>query len=308
MAEMNTSEQMSEILDEAANLVLGDIAADVVHAYAESAADLEAIEVLQQIGSDEPRKWITELSSTYLNQVAHELRSIAALLREDLLVGSLEVLVRATVERVGRINWVLDHDPSITARRRTIRASFEILVSYQHYRIGIEKIGAGKADQKRVVREMKDARALVEQWFSDIQRPALDPTDPDSVPTPTISDWTIEGEQYPNYSQLARWAIPDSSIPDNVASGTYAALSAFSHPSFVAHRELLVRIQSSAVYYYDFDYLHRLIGLSLFGYVDSLKRWSSYFDISHLKFVEKLDPLSNRWQEIELSAGDLDSG
>jgi hypothetical protein len=304
MAEPNILEEMAAILEGAAALVLGDIRANVVQELGQSVAELEAIEMQQEIGSDLPRDWIRELTSTYLNQVAHELVAIAMLLKNEVVVGSIEVLVRATLERIGRINWVLDLDHHVSTRRRAIRASFEILVSYQHYRIGLSAIGAENASQRRVAREMRDLRNQVETWFDDIYKPPENPSDPASAETPTISEWTIEGEPYPNYSELARWAISDDSVGDNTSRGTYALLSAFGHPSFVAHRELLLEVDGATVYYYAQDYLDRLIRLSLFGFADSLKRWSSYFDISHNALVGQLDQLNARWEALELPGGD----
>lgn len=143
-----------------------------------------------------------------------------------------------------------------------------------------------------MAKDMRDKRALVESWFAEIERPI----GPDSRPTATVSDWIIEDEKYPGYEELSRWAIPDRSISDQVAKGTYAALCAFSHPSFVAARELRIIKDGRLIYGHDFSYVERLLRLALFGLGDAFKHWLGYYDHDHDRLVGRLDDIADRWE------------
>lgn len=144
MSEASIWEQTAVLLDEAASLVLDDVPAEPARRPGQSPAEFESTEFVRMFDNDRPATWIRELSGTYITEVGHELRALAHLLRFGCVAGSIEVLVRAAMERVGRSNWVLDADESVDARRRAVRASFETLVSFQRYRIGVEMIRADK--------------------------------------------------------------------------------------------------------------------------------------------------------------------
>jgi hypothetical protein len=279
------------MLDEAAGLVLEGIPDDPPRRWAQPMADFERSEFLRLLNSTLPADWIRELSGTYVTEAAHELRTLSFLIRAGHVAASIEVVVRAAVERIGRTNWVLDVDEAVDPHCRAKRASFETLVSFQRYRTGVDMIRADSKDRKRVANDMRKVRTLVEEWF-DIEKPLAGTG---AAPTPLVADWIIEGETYPTYESLSRWAIADRSISDGIAKGTYAALSAFSHPSFVAARELQLVRDNRSVYEHPVSYVERLLRLALFGLSDALKHWIAYFDWDHDRIVFLLDDIADRW-------------
>lgn len=154
-------------------------------------------------------------------------------------------------------------------------------------------IRAKASERAEIAKGFREIRAQVEQWF-EVERPLEDPLDPASE-SPHTWKWIIEGERYPTYEQLSRWAIFDKSVARSVPVGVYAGLSAFSHPSFIAARELRVVNNGLPGYQYDFDYVERAIRLVLFGLGDSFKHWLGYYDHDHDRLVARYDEVVSDW-------------
>jgi hypothetical protein len=126
----------------------------------------------------------------------------------------------------------------------------------------------------------------------------LDPCDEESVFSSDVSKWKVEGESYPTYEKLSRWAIRGDAFSGRIALGTYGALSSFSHPSFIAGREHRVVDNSRLTYTYDFDYIRRLISLAIFGLTGAFKMWVGYYDWEHDVLVARLDEIADKWDEV----------
>jgi hypothetical protein len=88
------------------------------------------------------------------------------------------------------------------------------------------------------------------------------------------------------------------SISDQVAKGTYAALSAFSHPSVIAGRELRTLRDQRMVYEHDFGYVERVLRFALLGLGDALKHWLGYYDHDHDRLVAALDSVADDWDAL----------
>jgi hypothetical protein len=85
---------------------------------------LDADSWVEAFGSDEPGGWISEIAVGYLGEAAYELKAIAKLLRSRIVAGTIDPLVRAVMERCGRVIWVLDDEPPDgTAFNRAARAA-----------------------------------------------------------------------------------------------------------------------------------------------------------------------------------------
>lgn len=295
--------EMADVIENAASLALNVDESDRVRRHELSHADFDEQVIVSQLDSARPVQWLSQAIGYYLSDCAYELKAIAHLLREGIVGGSLEVLVRAVVERVARIMWLLDLkleykgrtesvDTPTTPRIRALRASFEALVSAQMYRRGVDSLGAPSADQKQTAKVERSIREDVEKWFPAIVKPLLNPNDPNSF-DPSVNTWTIGGERYPTYSDLSVWAIAGEATSVARAKGTYAALSGWSHPNFIASMELRSPNHS---YDYDFDFLQRLLQLALFGYLKALKAWSGYYDFNADRFTSECDRLAATWE------------
>jgi hypothetical protein len=185
---------MADIAEAASDVVLNDIPTDPVRRFAKTRLDLDCEEFKSMFGSETPAAWISELTGVYLTEAARELETMALMLRSGSVVGSIEVLTRAVVERVGKINWVLDAE--VDSRTRALRASLETAVSLQHYRRATEDLGATGEIRNVLRREVRAQRDQMESWFT-FNKPLLDPCIAFSTPTADISEWSCEGDEHP---------------------------------------------------------------------------------------------------------------
>ena len=238
-----------------------------------------------------------ELTLAYILESSYELQALASLIETQCVAGTLEVLVRAVLERTGRITWILDSSESASAKVRGLRAAFEWNVCLYFYRRAIESVGTNQAI-KAIRKDNQNERQLLEQWFK-VEKESNDPCNPDSGPTSDISKWTLDGERYPNYTQLAHWILAEGTIGKKKAGGTYAGLSSFSHPNFIASREARTVEGSTVSYTYGLDYTERLIRLALFSFCYTLKRWASYYDANFDALAAETDSVIERWDALD---------
>ena len=264
-------------------------------------ADVDEAEFQHIFGTDRPAKWIAELSGAYLFECSYELRALSNMIEAQCVAGTLELLVRAVLERTGRISWVLDSAEETTSRTRGRRAAFEWNVCIYYYRRAIEGIGSAEA-VKEIQKSNRDERTLLEEWFT-VEKELNDPCDLNSGLTGDISKWMLDGEKYPNYTELAHWVLIEGEIDKKGSAGTYAALSSFSHPNFMASREARNVTESTVSYTYDLDYTERLIRLALFSFCYTLKRWASYYDANYDAVAAEANNIVGQWKALIASEG-----
>jgi len=82
--------------------------------------------------SDDVAGWVSETSAIYLAESGHLLRAFATLLRSHRVFAAQDVIVRSVVERVGHVNWILDH--RISSEQRAARVGLELAASFYTYR------------------------------------------------------------------------------------------------------------------------------------------------------------------------------
>jgi hypothetical protein len=310
-------DEMADLLERGANVYLEGTGIEPVRRFPISQSALDEQVFLKSLKTEQPSQWINQIVSTYLYECAHELLAIATLLRFRRIAAVAELIVRAMIKRVGRIGWILEEGAPaeieatnagkdfVDVRRRGIRASFELLVPLQHYRTGLDTIRAPRESRNNARDSLRSARELItEKWFKTI-KPLSDPCDPDSPSSPTISEWIIGGEKYPKYEALARWALASGSLSNAASRGTYAALSGWSHPNFVAAAEHFNDEQTA--YTYDADYLQRLFSLALFGFMTAFKYWLGYCDHNHDYIVANLDAIAADWERMAESLAMVES-
>jgi hypothetical protein len=262
-----------------------------------SVAEWERAVLEPELESALPAQWIAELCNTYLAELSFQLQSLAALLRSGNLAATIEIVIRAAVERVSRINWVLDPDPKVTPRIRAARASLEALRSLHYYRESFSRLGASTAETRRTIEELRTSRSFVASKFQ-VERPRLDPEDPNSRLTENVTEWVVEGETFPTFIEFAPWAIFGDDIPPDIAKGTYAGLSTFSHPSFTAAREHQFVENGRLFYGHDFDYVERLLRFAIIGFIDSIKRWIAYFNVDREATAAWISDFQDRWNRL----------
>lgn len=74
--------------------------------------------------------WVADATSMYVIEAAHQMRATGVLVASGTVTASLDPLVRAVVERVGRVKWILN--PDIQPEHRGARAGLEFGVSMAH--------------------------------------------------------------------------------------------------------------------------------------------------------------------------------
>jgi len=146
------------------------------------------------------------MTYAYVLESAHELRALAILLRARHVAGAVEPIVRAVVERSGRVNWILEGGGSkegrdassrgfdyLDVRRRTIRACLEYLACLQHTAKTEEALGPTQLGAEMDERLRNDF-GLIGQWFA-VGPPEAESARLASDRVPTISQVSIGGER-----------------------------------------------------------------------------------------------------------------
>jgi hypothetical protein len=308
MPEPTTWNDMAAIIDETAAVLLDEIPPERVSRSPRSHADEDADAFQEEFGTTYPAGLIGELAGIYILESGFELRALASLLRTNNLAATYEVVVRSVVERVGKINWILDIDS--TPRVRGIRAFLEYLVAFQHYRRAVDDLRPAPDIRKEVEKLFRGERKKVESWLT-LDAPLQDPCDINSGRVADISKWTCEGEAFPTFEKLAAWAmLDDDNISKSQAVGTYGALSCFSHPNFVASREVQSQSAGRIAYSYNAGYVDKLVRLAVCGSGNALNRWIAYYDYDHDRIHALLDTVLGKWEELSASIVDQhgDSG
>jgi hypothetical protein len=290
---------MAMIIDEIAAVLLDEIPLSRVARSSRSPADDDTDAFQEAFGTTYPAGLIGELTGIYLLESGFELRSLASLLRTNHVAATYEVIVRAVVERVGKLNWILDVDSQ--PRIRGIRAFLEYLVDFQHYRRAVEDLKPAPEIRKEIEKLFRGERKKIESWLT-FDAPLEDPCNINSGRVPDISKWTCEGEAFPTFEKLAAWALlDDNEISKRQATGTYGALSCFSHPNFIASREVQSEADGRIVYTYNVEYVDKLVRLAVFGAGNALNRWIAYYDYDHDRIHGLLDTALCKWDDLSAS-------
>jgi hypothetical protein len=253
---------------------------------------LDADSWVEAFGSDEPGGWISEIAVGYLGEAAYELKAIAKLLRSRIVAGTIDPLVRAVLERSGRVIWVLDDEPPDgTAFNRAARAALEIGISSQHYLETIRTLGATK-DQCEIAEAYDDRhRSLLIEWFKP-QRPN---------PAEDVRKWKINGEASPGFTAIARFAGERCRITPQQGGGMYGGLSGFAHPSIVFSRENRVPTESGGL---EFNYraadLEKVVRMAILTFLEAVKYCARYYATGIDRFNERVMLIECRLDEITI--------
>lgn len=286
--------QLAAICHAAANLVLNPPAQpSEPDADPEPAWAAERRLWAKERGTDVPMDWTAEATSMYLIEVAHQVRAIGDLLVTGSVTASLDPLVRAAVERAGRIRWLLD--PTIDTEERGARAGLEMGVSMQAYRKALDQLGAHKDICTDWKARVGDHRKLLDELFAGIEKKPLDPFDPGSKPSKEFTDWTVVGETYPTYAAAAGYALQTESTTAGQGKATYAGLAGFSHPSVVFAREhYSINNDNGVIYTYQQRDLENSVRQAAFGLLNAFRNWAGYYAAAPELVQQRIDEISDQ--------------
>jgi hypothetical protein len=296
-------DEMSELLSRLGLLCIPAGVEPSVRRFLNSQGKFDEAVFMRDLDTDEPVRWISHALATYIYEIAHELQALGAILSANLGPGSFEVIVRAIVERAGRISWLLEEGtpeeeaPTLPeegmprgVRRRGIRIGLEILVCQYHYCASLKALEVEQFICEKADALLREEKLQIQGWFDCSRSPA------------DVTKWVIEGEAYPSYRELAQWALKKNDEEDaqslGVLKGTYSALSGWSHPNFLAAAEHLA--PRGFGYGYSPDYLKRLFGLAISATDKAIKAWLGYYDQDHDVTVERLWEISSAWEALAL--------
>jgi hypothetical protein len=217
---------------ELANTPLGSISEDASAPWLVDRAAWSS-----KLASVLPTGWLHEIATTYLAEAAHEIRAMSCLLADGAASASLDVLVRAVLERSGKVLWVLDPGVPLGSTRRVARAGLEISLSYAHYKSALRRLGAKSDVRSQVDSEARAHRNLLECWFT-LDGARLDRNDPNSPVVAEPAKWKLDGQTLITYTAAAGLAAERAGLAASRGSAMYGGLAGLSHPSVVFAREV----------------------------------------------------------------------
>lgn len=300
----DTADALADLCDEGADIILNQIQmADPASSDAPPSVLDERVWKIE-LGSVDPGAWIQEIGASYLTESGHIIRAIARLLRTRAVFASMDPLVRAVVERVGRVNWILDF--RINHRQRAIRAGLEIAVSWQFYRSGIARLEGDKAIRKVLKAPAAAHLERLESWFEPV-KPPENPCDILKL-TSDVSQWIFEGEVFPTMTRLAQYALESAHFEPGIAAGVYDALSGFAHPSVITSRENRRTDERGAVqYFFRAIEMDKLVRLALLSYFDGVNRWVDYFGApNRVEIKASMDSISRQFDELSAQIPEIE--
>lgn len=218
-----------------------------------------------QLGVPEPYSWITTTSLLYMGEAAHELRAIAALLRADILTGSLGPLVRAVVERIGVLRWMLDLEQTDSTERGW-RAMLNTLICMKEFRKTIDQLGATSADKKTVADTHRNMRAMTLELF----QPQADPNEPKDV-----AFWSRNDSAYPTLTDLAVIAL-SGDFSDVINKGVYGAECGMTHPNVVVMTEIMHSTATGVEFRHRAEDVDKQVRVALISFVRGLQTYARY--------------------------------
>jgi hypothetical protein len=286
---------MCDLLDEVADHYLGFYELEVTRTEIPSRYEIDLETSKVAVGTSLIWDRLRPTCEIYLFESAHEIKSLATLLRANQIAGSLEVLSRAAIERCGRVSWLIDHNEDVTAHVRSARAAFELAVTSQHYRQVIESMyPRGHEFSKHAASQFRRFREYIEMCFTDVLKNE----------SAEIAEWSLDGTTYPDYTNLAIWAWFSAEDRPKEAKTTYKMLCAFSHPSVAASREHQFVDDGVVRYRYDISYINKITSNAVAAFDKAFQGFCSYFDRSFDAVVAHQVSIYERWPPLNHDPGD----
>jgi hypothetical protein len=287
---------------------LADISVEMAHIFLEGLrpydADADPVpiwemdrkSVMAETGTEEPISWINLLVSTYMGEAANELVAIASLLRAETVIASLDPLVRALIERIGWVNWILDHETD--AMHRAGRAGIGYIVSLQHYRETLARLNADDVVRALAMAERKRIEETFLNGF-DVERPLSDSNAQKPKPTKDATEWVTQGDPFPTFTAVAHSAMSAGGVDGATAAGSYDILAGFSHPSVVfAQEHRTVDAEGSVIHHYRVHDVNKVVRLAVLVFADGVLHWIGYYLNNDPAIRARLDQTAARLDAI----------
>lgn len=229
-------------------------------------------------------------AAIYLYEAGALVTTVANLLRTGDVAATLDPLVRAAVERAGRINWLLDTE--VNASQRAARAALERAVCLAHYLESAARIGGPDPSRKEFRASLADHVEWIERWFTPT-RPRKPPPD-GTLPGWYVARWTVDEESYPRLSEMVYWACGRGMAQD-LAGGVYGDLSGFSHPNFVFSRSHFGSdATGNVIFDYGEDSVAKIARLAQVSFGNTLTHFAWYFGLGQERIFGRLKDLAER--------------
>ncbi|MFZ2057828.1 MAG: hypothetical protein WAV54_10540 [Acidimicrobiales bacterium] len=242
--------------------------------------------------SDDVAGWVSETSAIYLAESGHLLRAFATLLRSHRVFAAQDVIVRSVVERVGHVNWILDH--RISSEQRAARVGLELAASFYTYREALYLLDANGGARADLRTKARAQQRQLKKWF-DVAQPPEDECDDTSAPTGDVRRWVVGGEKFLSLTASAEFALEHGCIAKIAAQGTYAGLSGFSHPNVAFSREHRTIDEGGHITFrFDREAIEKAVRMALLSFADGVKHWVCYFDSDQVRAFERLDDIADR--------------
>lgn len=223
---------------------------------------VDAREWIANHGDEDPAGWLSRTVVSYLAEASHQLRLLSLVLTNRAVHGTLGPLVRAVLERSGRVCWLLDPDAS--AGQRGARAQLELGVCALHYADTLCRLGSPDEIRTEIRRWRGEHRNRVHNRY------AVETNDANK----DMSKWKVDGESYPDYTEMVGYALNH----DPGSAAIYAVLSGMSHPNvFVAQEGQQQILATRNVMVLHTDSLERLLRIALASHIAAVKRWAAFY-------------------------------
>jgi hypothetical protein len=282
---------LADLLEEGSNIYLEDILVSPER-VPDTAWTADRAEWITSYGSDDVAGWVSEISGIYLAEAAHILRALATLLRTHRIFAAQDLIVRSVVERIGHVNWILDH--RISSGQRAARAGLEIAACFYMYRDALSLLDGDRTARTEIKKRANNQQSQLKQWFEVVQPPG-DPCDESSPPTGDVTRWVVDGEKFPNLTKAAEYVLERGGIEGQAARGTYAGLSGFSHPNVVFSAEHnRIDAEGRITFLYEWENIEKAARMALLGFTDGVKHWVGYFDTNPVGVIASLDSIADR--------------
>lgn len=223
---------------------------------------VDAREWVADYGDEDPAWWLGRIVVSYLAEASHQLLAMSLLLRNRAVHATLDPLIRAVLERCGRVCWLLD--PEASSAQRSGRTQLEIGVCAHHYAEALSLVEAPDGVRAEVRKWRGEHRSRVHHRY----------TVETNGEKKDMSAWNVGGEAYPGYTETVAYAL--NRHPRS--SGVYAGLSGFSHPNvfFALERQGQTVVIRNVMVMHT-DAVESMLRIALVSHIAAVKRWAAFY-------------------------------
>jgi hypothetical protein len=289
---LNYTAELVKILDDSSDFVLSGFQPLPADSDPTPLWELDRKSMLSELDSDLPPQWIYISTSHYLSEAALQMRAISALIRQEVVHYSIPVLVRAIVERVGVVCWILDAPGSWEMRFR--RSGLAGAVS--NFRYANLYRASDPSAYERLKNQRLEIRNLLEHRFavrSDADHETTYAGDPDG--------WKVWGDVYPTFRNLAVEAFKGPDIDRGMAKYVYDFLSVHSHPTIHAGLAFVEILPNGAQYKVEYDDVDRVTRFALVALLNGVRCWDGYFQENPPQRISDREALFDRFESLSKS-------